>query len=62
MKDFIAFFAFIGLMLFGAHKLEQHTCYVKAESFEDVKYNFIGGCRVKHGGRWLPLENIRGFD
>lgn len=38
------------------------ACNDKGASFEDVEYRFFAGCMVKHKGRWLPLENIRGFD
>ena len=37
-------------------------CDAKSVSFEDHKYTFFGGCMVKHEGKWLPLENIRGID
>lgn len=37
-------------------------CNAKSVSFEDRKWTPIQGCMVKEKGRWLPLENIRGFD
>lgn len=50
--------AVVSLMLF----LESEQCDVKAQSFDQHKWSIIGGCMVQHNGRWLPLENIRGFD
>lgn len=37
-------------------------CNLKSESFENHKFNLFSGCMVKHKGKWLPLDNIRGFD
>ena len=37
-------------------------CDARGQGFEDNKYGLMSGCMVKHEGRWLPLENIRGFD
>ena len=37
-------------------------CEEKSISFEDHRYSVLAGCMVKHDGKWLPLENIRGFD
>jgi len=42
--------------------LMSKSCHAKAKSFESVEYSFFAGCMVTHEGRWLPLENIRGFD
>lgn len=55
----IAVFAILGRV---AYSLDKASCHAKARSFEDVSYGFIQGCMVKHNGRWLPLDNIRGFD
>jgi hypothetical protein len=49
-------------IFFGLFKLEIESCLVKGQSFDDVNYSFLGGCMVKHKGKWLPLDNIRGFD
>lgn len=38
------------------------SCDQRAVSFEDHKWGFLSGCMVKHNGKWLPLDNIRGFD
>jgi len=38
-----------------------YRCDIQAKSFDDHEYYIIGGCMVKHNGRWLPLGNIRGF-
>ena len=29
------------------------SCHTKGESFEDVRHHLIGGCMVKHRGKWL---------
>lgn len=50
------------LGLCAQYTLENKACNTKAQSFEAHEYYFIGGCMVKHNGKWLPLENIRGFD
>lgn len=39
-----------------------HACKAKSVSFDNHNYGPIQGCLVLHNGRWLPLENIRGFD
>ena len=49
-------------LCFIVFTLDKAKCTAKAESFDAVKHSFIGGCMVKHKGRWLPLENIRGFE
>jgi len=38
------------------------SCSQKAVGFEQHDYGFFKGCMVKHKGKWLPIENIRGFD
>ena len=66
MKDDIKFFGAFGvfavILIWGAHLLSENSCHVKGQSFDQVNYSFIGGCMVKHKGKWLPLDNIRGFD
>ena len=52
---------YVGLF-FASKVIERHACFNKTESFEERKYYFFGGCMVKHKGKWLPLDNIRGFD
>lgn len=47
---------------YGIYALERTACERQAVSFEDHKYDFFAGCMVKHKGRWIPLDNIRGFD
>ena len=37
-------------------------CTSKSISFPEHEFSITGGCMVKHNGRWLPLENIRGFE
>ncbi len=37
-------------------------CGHQAVSFEEHHWGIVSGCMVKHNGRWIPLDNIRGFD
>lgn len=37
-------------------------CKNKSISFEAWDYGITSGCMVKHDNKWLPLDNIRGFD
>lgn len=37
-------------------------CTQQSVSFEDHSFNLFSRCMVKHNGKWLPLENIRGFN
>lgn len=66
MKD--DFTAFVGcwsaaiLIAVGIVFILGIKCENQSISFEAHKYKIIGGCMVKHEGKWLPLENIRGFD
>jgi len=57
----VVIFLFI-VLLIGAYFFSMASCNAKSVSFEDVKFGAIQGCMVKHNGKWLPLENIRGFD
>ena len=52
----------IALVLYFAIWWAALSCEAKSVSFEDHNYMVISGCMVKHKGKWLPLENIRGFD
>jgi len=61
-KELVYGAVFFAALLFGAYWMDKEGCMVKAESFDGVKYSVIGGCMVKHKGKWLPLDNIRGFD
>lgn len=54
----LGFVVLMGLAYLG----ESKACDTKAQSFEDHEYHFFGGCMVKHNGKWLPLDNIRGED
>ena len=49
-------------MPIGLYHFSKAVCEEKAISFEDHRYSVLAGCMVKHDGKWLPLENIRGFD
>jgi len=60
-------FAVLGVLLlcslfYGIHYHEGMSCKEKSVSFESYRHSFSAGCMVKHKGKWLPLENIRGFD
>ena len=60
---FIMGFLFVLVATFAsAYFLSVKSCENRSISFEDSKYETIGGCMVKHEGRWLPLGNIRGFE
>ena len=62
MKELIPV-TLIGLLFFTVmFVLESISCTNRAISFEEHEYHIVGGCMVKHEGKWLPLENIRGFD
>lgn len=52
---------FVGLSSL-AYIGESKACDTKAQSFEDHRFHFFGGCMVKHNDRWIPLDNIRGED
>ena len=52
----------LGLLVLVAHVPRMLQCNAKAKSFEDHEYGLFSGCMVYHKDRWLPLENIRGFD
>jgi len=65
ISDFIALLFFLTLLIggiFGAYYLQKASCMAKTISFKESKFDPISGCMVLHNGRWLPLENIRGFD
>jgi hypothetical protein len=49
-------------MLVGVFFYYSVSCSKKSMSFSDHDFSLIGGCMVNNNGRWLPLENIRGFD
>jgi len=38
------------------------SCKEKAISFKISEYDLFSGCMVMHNDKWLPLDNIRGFD
>ena len=53
---------FVLSFFFTAYHIKKHTCNLRAISFDNHRYSLLAGCMVEHNGRWLPLENIRGFD
>ena len=65
-KEFIKFFSvliIVAIVTFlGFYFFLSTSCDRKSISFEGHDFGMIQGCMVKHKGRWLPLENIRGFD
>jgi hypothetical protein len=66
-KELILLLFSIGLLLLCVllvpiYFFEKAKCESQSISFEDRRYGIIQGCMVKHEGKWLPLENIRGFD
>lgn len=50
------------IVVIPSYFLKSIACSQKATSFEDHKFGVLSGCMVKHNGKWLPLDNIRGFD
>lgn len=66
MRDMICILSgllvFIVLAFFIAYGIEVASCENRAISFDDNRFEVFGGCLVKHEDRWLPLENIRGFN
>ena len=62
MKELIVAVVMFGGVMLLAWPFKATSCHTKGESFEAVKYHLVGGCMVKHKGKWLPIENIRGFD
>ena len=51
-----------GIIAVPMYFVKKARCDQQAVSFEDSEYGFIAGCMVKHKGRWIPIDNIRGFD
>ena len=53
----------IGIILISiGFAMSAESCDQRTVGFESHKYGIFSGCMVKHNGRWLPLDNIRGFD
>ena len=52
----------IVLPLTGGYFIKKTACNQKSVSFDNHSYGLFQGCMVEHKGRWIPLENIRGFD
>ena len=52
------------LVIIGSFALitEYIACDSRARSFTDSEWGPIQGCMVLHNDRWLPLENMGGFD
>jgi len=50
------------LLLFGLYFGNVESCEQRSISFEKHVFGVFSGCMVFHNEKWLPLENIRGFD
>lgn len=60
---YIACIAIVLMALIGGGLwMNSAKCYAQGQSFDGVSWGPVQGCMVQHRGRWLPLENIRGFD
>ena len=54
--------AVILAILFGIKlAVNSYQCSQRAVSFDDSEFKVFAGCMVKRDGKWIPLENIRGF-
>lgn len=49
-------------ILLGAYAFANISCQKKTAAFESRDFSIFTGCMVKYNGKWLPLDNIRGFD
>ena len=57
------FLAVIFISMFAlAAWFSSASCHAKGVSFDGTDWGMLQGCLVKHDDRWLPLENIRGFE
>lgn len=50
------------LMFTGVYWFKSERCEAQGVSFQDSNFSILGSCMVNHNGKWLPLDNIRGFD
>ena len=62
MSDVIGWFVVVFIVGLIALAFKAQQCESKSISFPEHEFSITGGCMVKHNGRWLPLENIRGFE
>lgn len=62
MRKLISMIIMMVLFSGGLYLYERVACGQRAVSFVDYKFGFFSGCMVQHNGRWLPIDNIRGFD
>ena len=62
MYEFISLVVICIVVAVGSYWASCISCSQRGESFEDSNYGVYSGCMVKHKGKWLPLDNIRGFD
>lgn len=61
-KDELMLGLFICVVFLGGYSFDKASCLKKGRGFDKVEHSVTGGCMVHHKGKWLPLENIRGFD
>ena len=61
MREFILWFVTIIVIMVVSLGFKTYKCHTRAASFNEVEYRVVTGCMVKSQGRWLPLENIKGF-
>lgn len=62
MKETVILICVIICIIVGTLWFSKAQCEQRSISFKDSRWGIISGCMVNHNGRWLPLENIRGFD
>lgn len=67
MRDFMLFIFIPALIAFillfsTIFWFKSSRCEAQSISFQDSNFTILAGCMVNHKGRWLPLDNIRGFD
>jgi len=61
-REILITVAIIIAFIIGIYFVSKIACEEKSISFEASRYQLMSGCMVKHNGKWLPLDNIRGFD
>lgn len=61
-RFFVFCFVFTIATIGFAILFEVTACRQKSVSFEKSSWGIFSGCMVKHNDRWIPLDNIRGFD
>ena len=62
MRELIAYGGIAVIILVFYYFIGAYSCAEKSIGFSAYRFGLFSGCLVVHKGRWLPLENIRGFD